>query len=178
MIDNLKINKLIKQSLNGNQKAMRTLFDFLTPSINYTCKRYLSDPEEINDAVQETMISVFSKLKTFNPEKGNLEAWVYRISTNNALQIIRSNKRHPTESIDNVEVEDINFEFDQQLNANEVIELINQLEGNYKLVFNLFYIEGYSHKEIAKLIDVKESTSRMFYFRAKKKLSEIYSDLY
>jgi len=156
---------------------MRTLFDFLSPKINFTCKRYLSDPEDVKEAVQESMIKIFAKLNSFDSSKGELASWAYRISVNEALQVIRKQDRFKHESLDTNEVNDIAFGFDENLETNEVLQLINKLEGNYSLVFNLYYIEGFTHKEIAHKLGINEPNSRTYYTRAKRKLVELYSSM-
>ena len=178
MFDKPSVQTIIKKSLKGNQKAMRSLFDLLTPTINFIAKRYLTDNEHLDEVIQETMIKVFDNLSKFDKDKGTIESWVYRITVNESLQFIRKQKRFHTVPLENESNTDIELSIDSYLTENEMIELVNHLQGNYKLVFNLFCIEGYSHKEISARLGITESSSRVFCSTAKKQLREVYQTIF
>lgn len=171
----MNIQSLITSSLNGDQKAMRALFDAVSPKVNYVCQRHFDDPQDVKEAVQISMIRIFKKLEQFDPSKGEFFGWSYRIAMNESLRLIRKNARFEHEDIDEINKDSEDLGIDEQLNSSESLELLNCLKGNHRVVFNLFFVEGYNHKEIGEQLGISEITSRTTYHRAKKKLQEYYS---
>lgn len=170
---------LVDKCVSGNAKAQKLLFDRFAPKMMGVCIRYIKDQEKANDVLQDSFIKVFQNLDTFKSE-GSLEGWVRRIVTNTALDHIRKNKKF----LANVEIDEIHVSVVEKSKAigkleNEsLMEIINSLPDGYRIVFNMFAIEGYSHKEIADKLEITESTSKSQYARARqaiKKLMEKYN---
>lgn len=175
----MKDETLVDECVSGNAKAQKLLFDRFAPKMMGVCIRYVKDQEKANDVLQDSFIKVFHSLDTFKKE-GSLEGWVRRIVTNTALDHIRKNKKF----LANVEIDEIHVSVVEKSKAvgrleNEsLMEIINSLPDGYRIVFNMFAIEGYSHKEIADKLDITESTSKSQYARARqaiKKLMEKYN---
>ena len=138
------------------------------------CLRYTNDYEQAQDVLQDGFIKIFSKLPKFE-SKGSLEGWVRRIMVNTALDAYRKAKKHQKD----VDVDSVSFLLDsndytiESINADDLLKVIRTIPEGYRVVFNLFAIEGYSHKEIADRLGVTESTSKSQYSRAKKMLRKI-----
>jgi RNA polymerase sigma-70 factor (ECF subfamily) len=153
------------------------------------CLRYSSNAEEAKDILQESFIKVFSKIHSFS-NKGSLEGWIRRIVINTAINHFNRNKKFNHDNIDDLNtysnimdgeeydhLEVISNDEDSLLsNLNfsetELIGAINSLPESFRLVFNLFYIENHSHKDISELLSIEENTSRSRLFRAKKILQK------
>lgn len=165
---------LIKKCASGNTLAQKTFYEKFAGKMMGVCLRYAQDYEEAQDVLQDAFIKVFNKLSVYE-KKGSLEGWVRRIVVNTALDSYRKNKKH----LQNVTVDSVDYMLEhksfiiEELNANDLLEIIKTLPDGYRIVFNLFAIEGYSHKEIAERLGVTESTSKSQFSRAKKMLRDI-----
>lgn len=159
---------LVQKCVSGNGEAQRKLFDRFSPLMLGVAMRYIKDKEHAEDVLQDGFIKVYNNLHRFE-YKGSLEGWIRRIIVNTALDQIRKNKKN----INDLHLDDSNFEIIQKsdtigkLEAEVLMEIIQQLPDGYRVVFNMFAIEGYSHKEIAEELNISESTSKSQYSRAK-----------
>ena len=160
--------KIIENCIKGNPRAQRELYELLSPKMMTVCLRYMDSKEEAEDVFQMAFVKTFSKLKEYHFD-GSFEGWVRRIFVNSCLDQIRKNKKTKYDvSVDDVafKLEDDSFIFENMV-AQELMVLIQSMPTGYKTVFNMFAIEGYSHKEIAKHLGVSESTSKSQYKRAR-----------
>lgn len=159
---------LVKECVKGNTKAQRLLFEKFSQKMLGVCLRYSKNQEEAEDVLQEGFIKTFSKLNDYSNE-GSLEGWIRKIMVNTALDSIRKNTKFANDiSIDLIDYQIGNSDFTiENMSANDLILLINSMPDGYKVVFNMFAIEGYSHKEIAETLGVSENTSKSQYLRAK-----------
>jgi RNA polymerase sigma-70 factor (ECF subfamily) len=159
---------LVHNCVSGNAEAQRELFKRFSPLMLGVAMRYIKDKEHAEDVVQDGFIKVYKNIYRFE-HKGSLEGWIRRIIVNTALDQLRKNKKN----LNDLHLDDSNFEIVQKsvaigkLDAEVLMEIIQQLPHGYRVVFNMFAIEGYSHKEIAKELKVSESTSKSQYSRAK-----------
>lgn len=159
---------LVKKCVSGNAKAQKTLFDTYAPKMMGVSLRYMRDVASAEDVLQNGFIKVFNNLNKFD-NRGSLEGWIRRIVVNTALDEIRKNKKRQND-IDITESEYLSPQNDfilENLMAEDLMKLIQTLPEGYRTVFNLFAIEGYSHKEIADQLGVSENTSKSQYSRAK-----------
>ena len=143
--------------------------------------RYAKNSDEAQDMVQNGFIKVFAKLDVYN-FTGSLEGWIRRIMVNTAIDQIRKNKRDPFSIEDDARIqnleEDIPFDVEETemetvIKAEKAIKAISELSPAYKMVFNLYVIEGYTHKEIAEYLNISEGTSKSNLAKAKQKLRTI-----
>ncbi|MNJ88934.1 ECF RNA polymerase sigma factor SigR [compost metagenome] len=159
---------LVNECAKGNSKAQRALFDKFAPKMLAVCQRYLRNNQEAEDVLQDGFVKVFQKIVDFKME-GSLEGWIRRIIVNTALDTIRKNKK----LLDDVQVEEVQYKVsftDHQfdgMDLAQLMKLINDMPDGYRVVFNMFAIEGYSHKEIADTLGVTENTSKSQYSRAR-----------
>ncbi len=137
-----------------------------------TCLRYIADRDAVKDVMQDAFVKVFTSLSQFDYRgEGSLKAWVTRIAANESLNYVRRNER--LAFTDNVpDVPD-----DEEPDIGEVpmqvlLRMIGDLPAGYRAVFNLFVFEGMSHKDIARALGIKESSSASQYLRAKRQLAK------
>ena len=165
---------LVDACVSGSTKAQKILFDRFAPKMMAISMRYIRDKERANDVLQDAFIKVFQNLNSFKKD-GSLEGWVSRIVVNTALDTLRRNKKF----LNNVEIDDIHVSVIQKseavskLESESLMEIINTLPDGYRVIFNMFAIEGYSHKEIAEKLDITESTSKSQYARARKAIKKL-----
>lgn len=169
---------LVKNCVNGDPKAQRALFEMYAPKMLGVCLRYTKSREQAEDVLQDAFVKVFSNLIKFSGE-GSLEGWIRRIMVNTSLDQLRKDRKHQG----NVSWDDVDFKIENDsfilegLMAEDLLKLINTMPQGYRIVFNLFAIEGYSHKEIANQLNISENTSKSQYSRArtyiKDKLEEL-----
>lgn len=169
---------IIKQCLNGNRMAQKALFDQFAAKMLFLCRRYSIDDNEAHDMVQEGFIRLFGNLEKFR-NTGPFEAWVRRIFVNTAIKYYHKARHHNSlvamdmvSSFENEEPGVVN-----ELSEQELLGLLSELPDGYRVVFNLYAIEGYSHAEIAGILDIQESTSRSQLVKARKMLQTRVNDL-
>lgn len=159
---------LVNNCIKGDPKAQRTLFERYAPKMLGVCLRYADSQEQAEDVLQDAFIKVFTKLDHYSGD-GSLEGWIRRIIVNTSLDQIRKNAKFMT----NVSVDDVEYKLDfdgqilSSLMEKDLLQLINDMPVGYRTVFNMFAIEGYSHKEIAEELSITENTSKSQYSRAK-----------
>lgn len=173
--------KLIEGCLAGKRKAQNELYSRFAPMLFGICLRYAANRIEAQDMLQEGFVKVFSSLSSYE-SKGSFEGWVKRITINNALNHIRSNGRQQIFA-DFSEIENMPEpvpEMDETLpqpDADTMLRLIQELPQGYRMVFNLYVFEDYTHKEIAEAAGISENTSKTQLMRARnllqKKLKEV-----
>lgn len=165
--------EIIKGCLKGNRSSQEALYKRYAPKMLGLCVRYFKTLEEAEDVLQEGFIRVFTYLNQFKGH-GSLEGWIRRIMINTALNAYRSNLKHCFHSnIDELENRlDFIGESSDNSSKEDMLKLIQNLPIGYNLVFNLYEIEGYSHKEIAKKLGITESTSKSQLHKAKKILQK------
>lgn len=172
---------IISDCIAGSRKAQAMLYHQFAPKMFGVCLRYAKDATEAEDNLQEGFIKVFTNLKNFRHD-GSLEGWVRRIMINVSLEKIR--KQHLLYPVEDVAVYDtVNFADDviAKMAADDLMKLIQQLPPRYRLVFNLYVLEGMSHQEIAKEMDITQGTSKSNLARAreilKKKVQENFGEM-
>lgn len=171
---NMPDDELVECCLNKDVKAQKLLFNRFAPKMMGVCLRYASSSTEAEDMLQEGLIKVFEKLKMYSG-KGSLEGWIRRIVVNNALDIIRKNKKMKF----NTSIDEVGFSLKKEqfiiedLTASELMKILQTIPLGYRTVFNMYAIEGYSHKEIADELGISVSTSKSQLSRARNVLKEI-----
>ena len=173
---------LIKGCVKRDPHAQRELYERFSPRMLAICYRYARTQAEAEDILQEGFVKIFQNLHKYQ-DKGSFEGWIKRIIINCAIDHIRKEKAfsYSVEINDSV-MEEGNANALDHLALQDLLKLIQQLPDGYRLVFNLYAIEGYSHAEIGKQLEISESTSRSQYARAramlKKKIREIHLETY
>jgi RNA polymerase sigma-70 factor (ECF subfamily) len=145
--------------------AQKALYDKFSRKMFGVCLRYAKGREEAEDFLQEGMITVFQRISSFNQD-GSLEGWVRRVLVNTCLEHLRKQKLQWV-NIDEVEEGAEDGFTMEKINIKDLLEVINALPTGFKAVFNLYAIEGFTHKEIAEMLSISEGTSKSQYARAK-----------
>jgi len=160
--------KLIQACLNEEEAAQKHLYDLFAPKMYFVCLRYARHDLEAQDMLQDGFIKVFDHLGSFK-SNGSFEGWVRRIMVNTSLNHCRkSSFKKEQIGIEDYQDRVVDPKAISALGEQELLKIIQQLPDGYRMVFNLYVIEGYSHKEIGELLDVTESTSRSQLSKAKK----------
>jgi RNA polymerase sigma-70 factor (ECF subfamily) len=151
----------------GEPKAQKRLFDHFSPKMYALCCRYISDKMEAEDVLVTAFTKIFDRMAQFKGE-GSFEGWIRRIVVNESLTYLRRNKNMYLET--DIEAADRQPDLRQvenDLEAEDLIKLIAELPSGYRMVFNLYAIDGYSHKEIAGQLGISENTSKSQLSRAR-----------
>ena len=160
--------------LNIDPSSQRELYNRYSPKMLSVCYRFANSREDAEDMLQEGFIKVFTQMHTFQ-NKGAFEGWIRRIIVHTCINFLKKNKKFSNsidlEQADYLEVKEETMPSVMQ--ARQIIECIRLLPLGYRTVLNLYAMEGYSHKEIADMLDIEESTSRSQYTRAKSMLEAI-----
>ncbi|MCD4731750.1 MAG: sigma-70 family RNA polymerase sigma factor [Bacteroidales bacterium] len=154
--------------LRNNSKSHELLYKLFAPKMYGICLRFAGNQMEADDILQEGFIKVFTQLKNFRNE-GSLEGWIRRTFINTAINYYRKNLRFSKfHNIDEIEVAMTNEEnIYDTLSKEELVNLIHELPNGYRTVFNLNVIEGYTHKEIGKMLNISDNTSKSQLTRAR-----------
>lgn len=161
------IDSLLDGCKKGERKAQESLYKALASKMMAVCVRYAKDTSEAEDILQMGFLKVFQKISDYRGE-GSFEGWIRRIMVNTAIETYRKNLR-------SLNVVDIDEVYDQpqstfdmnKLEMDDLLKLIQQLSNGYRIVFNMYAIEGYSHKEIAKELGISEGASKSQLSRAR-----------
>lgn len=151
-----------------NERAFKALVENYSALLMGICMRYMGDIKSAEDNLQESFILIFKNILNYE-DKGSLKAWLCKITVNTCLKSLR--KKVVFFDLDDIAntLSDVSLPIDN-LDETEVFRAVQKLPDKYRIVFNLYVVEGFSHKEIADLIKIKESTSRSVLTRAKEKL--------
>jgi RNA polymerase sigma factor (sigma-70 family) len=165
--------ELIRLCLLGDQAGQKLLYEKFVTSMARLCLRYLKDGDEVQDALMEGFMKVFERVKKFEyRDENSLEVWIRKIMINECLMRLRKNRTLLISDYADGNAPDIQKD-ETDFSAAEILSLIQTLPEGYRAVFNLFVIDGYSHKEISELLAITESASRSQLTHARNKLKEL-----
>ena len=168
------MEKLIKGCKKLNRNAQREMVNHLSPFLYSICRRYAPSGEDAKDLLQESLILIFNNMESCSSSEAlPFKSWCRRIAINNALAKKRK-KIFQTEMINEAKVPNSRHPLvHSQLNVEDILSLLQFFPENQRIVFNLFVIDGYSHKEIGEILNIKESSSRTFLTRARQSLQRL-----
>ena len=165
--------EILQACRRGDRKAQKQLYDRLAPKMMAVCLRYMGTRDDAEDILQEGVITLFSRLDSYSGE-GSFEGWARKIFVNTALMNLR--KKDALKMSEDLEtawnVSSDGVSQIQSAGYHELLKLIAGLPTGYRTVFNLFVVEGYSHKEIAQALGITEATSRSQLQRARVMLQD------
>lgn len=152
---------------------MRTVYATYVRYLAAICSRYIVNNEDVKDVLQDSFLKIFSGIASFEYRgRGSLKGWITKITVNETLKFLQKNNRFEFVEISEQEHDKPDEEPDvDALPSSVLFNLIRELPDGYRTIFNLYVIENKSHKEIAKLLDIKESTSASQLHRAKSLLA-------
>ncbi|MBW3546128.1 MAG: sigma-70 family RNA polymerase sigma factor, partial [Bacteroidetes bacterium] len=164
---------LVSGCRRGEHKAQRSVYEQHAPQMLAVCLRYVHDRSEAESVMVNGFLKVFDKIGQYSGE-GSFEGWIRRIMVNESLLYLRQNKHaHMMVEVEAASREVYTDDALQQLAAEELMALVHKLPEGYRTVFNLYAIEGYSHKEIAEQLDIAENTSKSQLSRARSQLQQL-----
>ena len=171
--------QLIEGCRKGDRRAQKELYDTYSRKMMGVCLRYVDERETARDLLQDGFVKVFTGLDSY-AGSGSFEGWMRRIFVNCALEYLRRSDvlREATDLENTAELIHPDSSAISDLSAAELMRLVSELPTGFRTVFNMFAIEGYSHKEIGEMLGITESTSRSQYTRAKQLLQRRINALY
>lgn len=165
---------ILKGCLNNEASAQRELYNTYSSKMLAVCYRFAHNREDAEDMLQEGFIKVFTQMHSFEG-RGSFEGWIRRIIVHTCINILKRNKKF-NESVDLIHATTAIVREEAVpaiIQAKQIVECIRLLPIGYRTVLNLYAIEGYSHREIAIMLGIEESTSRSQYTRARAMLEDI-----
>ena len=164
----------------GNANAQRALFDQYSPHLMATIFRYVGNDDDAKDVLQDTFVKAFTMIDSFVwSGQGSLKAWITRIAVNTSLNFLRSRRRIGALTVDTADLddppdiaEDTTADQVNSLDASTILDMVAELPDGYRTVFNLYCLDGYSHKEIAEQLGINEKSSASQLTRAKALLAQ------
>jgi RNA polymerase sigma factor (sigma-70 family) len=161
------LDNIIRGCQTGDPRAQRELYILFKDKMFGICLRYAGNYDDAQDVVQDGFVKIFMKIGQFRFE-GSFEGWMRRIMVNTALEKYRVHCQIINISDSAKEIDSVNStEFSSEISARELIKFVQELSPKYRMVFNLYAIEGYSHKEISKMLEITEGTSKSNLSRAR-----------
>jgi RNA polymerase sigma-70 factor (ECF subfamily) len=159
--------------MRGERKMQQELYQRFASKMYGVCLRYAGSAEEAEDVLQEGFIKVFNKIGSFRGD-GSFEGWIRRIFVNTAIEHYRKKiYLQPITEYEEDTVEGKYLSVLDKLEEKDIIQLVQQLSPGYRTVFNMYVIEGYSHKQIAEALGISEGTSKSQLSRAKQILQDM-----
>jgi len=166
--NSLTERQLVRGCMQKNPKAQKMVFQRYAPKMLGVCRRYARHEMEAEDMMQDGFVKVYKYIDSFG-ERGSFEGWIRRIMINTALKhCSKSAFKKESIGIENMPENSTNPLIFSKLSIDELMKLILELPEGYKIVFNLYVIEGYSHKEISEVLGIGESTSRSQLVKARR----------
>ncbi|HEX5625058.1 MAG TPA: sigma-70 family RNA polymerase sigma factor [Saprospiraceae bacterium] len=168
----MDLDRIIQGCLQGDRISQKKLFDRFAGKMLAVCSRYARHKMEAEDLLQDGFIKVYTNLDQYKFE-GPFEQWIRKIMINNAIKNCnRKSFQNEYSAGDDLPEFSEEPEIIESMAELELIKMINELPDGYRMVFNLYAIEGYSHKEISETLNIEESTSRSQLVKARKVLQD------
>jgi RNA polymerase sigma-70 factor (ECF subfamily) len=179
-----KLDLLIERCKDNNRKAQSELYDMWFSTLMRIARKYKNNEEDAASIVNDAFFKIFTNIQNYKQELP-FEAWIKRITINTVIDEFRKNKKHKNllklDDYSNTDFLDFNVrndEVDEDLNVKDILNLIEKLDEEEKVVFNLFEIDGYSHNEIAKELEVSERTSKRYLASARVNLRKMITQIF
>ncbi|WP_103068925.1 RNA polymerase sigma factor [Aquimarina sediminis] len=164
------LDHLIKRCKKKNAQAQEQLYRLYSSKLFSICLKYSNDYSSAEDTLQDAFITIFDKINQYK-NQGSFEGWIKRITINTALQKYR--KQKVFDIINEEQIEEIDVHIDEEeISLDYLLKIIQQLPDRYRLVFNLYVLDGYSHKEVSEMLEISVGTSKSNLARARKILKE------
>ncbi len=168
------LQELIEECKKQNAKAQSVLYKRYSNVLFGICLKYSPNRAEAEDNLQDAFITIFSRIEQYKG-KGSFEGWIKRITVNTALQKYRKKKAFDISNEQQIEDVDVEIE-ETKVPLDFLLKIIQELPDRYRLVFNLYVLDGYSHKEIAEMLEISDGTSKSNLARARMILKTKVSD--
>jgi len=164
-------HNIIRLATENNRHAQQQIYAKFAPKMLSVCRQYIKDVQQAEDVMITAFMKVFVHLKNFEG-KGSFEGWIRRIMVNESISFIRAQKKVQFVEDQNVQEQSFN-NIESNLSVDDIQFLIDALPEGYKMIFNLYAIDGYKHKEIAEMLGINEGTSKSQLSHARKMLQDL-----
>jgi RNA polymerase sigma factor (sigma-70 family) len=165
-------DRMVKGCVKGQPQHQEALYNKYYRKMFGVCLRYAPDRETAEDILQDSFVKVFKNIGSYEG-KGSLEGWIRRVVVNTALELLRKKaSMYPVVDLEQAVQTDGGWDIVSTLSEQEILKMVQALPVGYRTVFNLYAIEGYSHKEIAEQLNISEGTSKSQLARARQTLQE------
>ena len=172
------LEAIIAKCKEGDSKAQRELIKMYLGYAKTVVSRYLHIQEEQEEVINDGFLKIFTHIEKHDPSK-SFKGWVRTIFVNTAIDYYNKyNKLNHVTDIEDVEITDLQYDVISKLSADEIMLMVQQLSPVYKMVFTLYVIEGYNHREIAEMLNIKEGTSKSNLQDARRKLQMLIGSKY
>jgi len=171
------IDKLIAGCAKGDRKSQQVIYEKFYTKMMGVCLRYASNKQEAQDLVHDGFLKVFEKISKYN-YSGSFEGWIRRIMINTSIDYYRKNKNifiKDNQDFANIEGEEPEQDVLSQLRTEDIMKAVQSLSPGYRAVFNLYVVEGYSHKEVSDELGISVGTSKSNLAKAKKNLRRLFT---
>lgn len=167
-------NKIIKGCKAGKRKSQAALYEHTSDDMMNICVRYLGNSQDARDVMQDVYLRAFQKIESFDSSKGTIGAWLAKVTVNECLTLLRKRKRinlfEVVKPVLQVATEE---DVISDLSAQEIFHEIERMPDGYRVIFNLYVVEGYDHNEIGELLGIAAASSRSQLARAKNFLRKV-----
>ena len=172
-IINIEDIELAKLCSKGDEKARHELYTRYAAYLFALCIRYVGDRELARDLMHDAMIKIFDTIGKYRPT-GSLKSWCARVTVNMVIDHMRKSRRMDLQPIEQTQekIPEPQNEEVAKISKTVLMRMVGQLPETKRIIFNLFCVEGYSHKDIAQMLDIKEKTSSSLLFKAREQLAE------
>jgi len=174
------VGQLVERIRQKDQRAMSRLYQMYIEELSSVCYRYVPSESDAKDVLQNSFIKIFTLIPTFDyRDEPSFRAWMKRVVVNESLNYLKERKKlvFVTQDMDDLPITDDEGFMLRHITADELHQLISELPDGYRTVVNLHVFEGYSHKKIAELLNVEESTSGSQLYFAKRLLARKIKEL-
>ncbi len=167
----LNLDQIVEGCKKNDRKSQKLLYDKYSSMLMGVCMRYSHSTDEAQDVLQDGFLKILGAINQFE-NKGSFEGWMRRIIVNTAITNYRKNlKYYNQQNIDDLHTTEHSTSiYDSNFTLDELLKLVQELPSGYRIIFNLYAIEGYKHKEIAEMLEIDIATSKSQYSRARSAL--------
>lgn len=171
----MKEHDIISGCKSGNRLAQKYFVETYSGYIYTICRRYIKREDVAKDCLQDTLIHVLKKIDKYS-DHGRFKSWLSTVTVNKCIEQIRKEKRHMFADADLIPDHGVNETVSLKLEHDDIMRFIDTIPEQYRIVINMFLVEGYSHKEIGEKLGLSESSSRSVLSRAKKMINKAFKN--
>lgn len=168
----ISLSHLILESGRGNQRLQKILYDLYAEKMYAVCLRYTKNTSDSEDILQQGFIKVFRNIDKYRGD-GSFEGWIRKIITRTAITHINKNRKLSLKPVMDHSYEDNNCNILDKLAEKDIVGMITKLPPGYRKIFTLYVIEGYNHREIAKILGCSEGNCKSQFYRSRTRLQKI-----
>jgi len=174
----LDLDKIIEGCKKNDRKCQKYFYQIYSKKMYGTCIVYMKEEQLAQDILHDSFFKIFKKIDTFKDHSHKIEGWIKKIVVNTAIDYLRREKKFTaTDFIENYQTAGY-CDVAQSTNIKDLTDLVNLLPDGARTIFNLYSLEGYKHKEIAKILNISIGTSKSQFFRAKQILQSLVHQYY